>query len=140
MQPIQWNPNWGASDCKLYILLLFIYLVFTHFVFSGEQSCPGGQPVDVIVTIELRFVDENIVEVMTQVESQEPFNHAGVSPFPSLSPLSLLSSCVLIVFQSLGKSFHVYILLMVSLVWICQSLKIHQGIKYSLSMFILLIN
>ena len=57
IQPIQWNPDWDAPDCR-------------------KSACPkNGVPVAVTYTMELRFVSEHVVEVMTQVSSQEKISH-----------------------------------------------------------------
>lgn len=67
VQPVQWNPDWNAPDCR-------------------KSPCPAqGIPVQVTYTFELRFVREHVVEVMTEVTSQESFSHpATVQEFPTL--------------------------------------------------------
>lgn len=58
VQPLQWNPDWAAPDCR-------------------KSSCGAqGVPVGVTYTFELRFVREHVVEVMTQVQSNETLDHA----------------------------------------------------------------
>jgi hypothetical protein len=67
VQPVQWNPDWSAPDCR-------------------KSACPGqGVPVQVTYAFELRFVREHVVEVMTEVTSQEAFSHPSTSQeFPTL--------------------------------------------------------
>lgn len=58
IQPLHWNPDWAAPDCR-------------------KTACGAqGLPVDVTYLFELRFVREHVVEVMTEVTSQETFSHA----------------------------------------------------------------
>ena len=57
IQPIQWNPDWFEATCV-------------------KNSCPAqGVPVQVTYTTELRYLSEHVVEVSTQVTSQESFDH-----------------------------------------------------------------
>jgi hypothetical protein len=67
VQPVQWNPDWAAPDCR-------------------KSPCPAqGLPVQVTYNFELRFVREHVVEVMTEVTSQESFSHPATGQeFPTL--------------------------------------------------------
>jgi hypothetical protein len=67
VQPVQWNPDWDAPDCR-------------------KSACPAqGVAVKVTYTFELRFVREHVVEVMTQVTSQEAISHPSTGQeFPTL--------------------------------------------------------
>ena len=67
IQPVQWNPDWNAPDCR-------------------KSSCPSnGLPVAVEYTYELRFVSKHVVEVMSQVVSSESFSHPSTGQeFPTL--------------------------------------------------------
>ena len=67
IQPIQWNPDWNQVDCR-------------------KSSCPRtGLPVQVVYTIELRFLTEHTVEVASQVKSNESFSHPPTGQeFPTL--------------------------------------------------------
>jgi hypothetical protein len=67
VQPVQWNPDWDAPDCR-------------------KSACPAqGIAVQVTYTFELRFVREHVVEVMTEVQSQETFSHPATGQeFPTL--------------------------------------------------------
>lgn len=57
VQPVQWNPDWDAPDCR-------------------KSACPAsGIPVAVTYTFELRYVSKHVVEVMTEVTSNETFSH-----------------------------------------------------------------
>ncbi|MCK5800668.1 MAG: hypothetical protein KAI47_25950, partial [Deltaproteobacteria bacterium] len=56
-RPIQWNPDWAATTCV-------------------QNSCGAqGLPVQVTYTTELRFLSDYLVEVSTQVTSQETISH-----------------------------------------------------------------
>ncbi len=67
VQPVQWNPDWDKPTCV-------------------SSACPAaGVPVGVTYTFELRFVREHVVEVMTQVTSQETISHPSTAQeFPTL--------------------------------------------------------
>ncbi len=67
IQPVQWNPDWSAPDCR-------------------KSSCGSkGIPVDVTYTYELRFVTSHVVEVMSEVTSKETFSHPAThQEFPTL--------------------------------------------------------
>ena len=67
IQPLQWNPDWDQQTCV-------------------NNACgPSGVPVDVTYTFELRFVHPNVVEVATEVSSQETITHAlTTQEFPTL--------------------------------------------------------
>jgi len=57
IQPLQWNPDWDAPDCR-------------------TTACSGaGRPVDVTYRMRLRFVREHVVEVDTEVVSKETISH-----------------------------------------------------------------
>lgn len=57
IQPLQWNPDWDAPDCR-------------------TSACSGaGRPVDVTYRVRLRFVREHVVEVDTEVVSKETISH-----------------------------------------------------------------
>jgi len=57
IQPLQWNPDWDAPDCR-------------------TTACSGaGRPVDVTYRVRLRFVREHVVEVDTEVVSKETIAH-----------------------------------------------------------------
>lgn len=57
VRPLQWNPDWDKPDCS-------------------QTACGAdGVPVGVTFTLELRFVAAHIVEVMTEVTSQEALDH-----------------------------------------------------------------
>jgi hypothetical protein len=64
--PLQWNPDWERADC--------------------QSTCgASGLPVNVTYTFDLRFITPNVVEVATEVNSQESFSHAVTSQeFPTL--------------------------------------------------------
>ncbi len=67
VNPLQWNPDWNRADCT-------------------QTACgAAGVPVDVTYSIELRFVTPHVVEVMTEVTSNETFSHpATAQEFPTL--------------------------------------------------------
>ena len=67
VQPVQWNPDWDQPTCV-------------------KNPCPSaGVPVAVTYTFELRFVSTHVVEVMSQVSSQESFSHPSTGQeFPTL--------------------------------------------------------
>jgi len=67
VQPVQWNPDWEQTTCV-------------------KNSCPAvGLPVAVTYTFELRFLSQHVVEVMSQVSSQETFSHPATGQeFPTL--------------------------------------------------------
>ena len=57
IQPLQWNPDWNRSDCT-------------------SSACGAqGVPVDVRYTFELRYLTPEVVELMTEVTSQESISH-----------------------------------------------------------------
>ncbi|MBI2392718.1 MAG: hypothetical protein HYV09_24245 [Deltaproteobacteria bacterium] len=57
VQPLQWNPDWDAPDCR-------------------KSACTAtGRKVDVTYRMRLRFVREHVVEVDTEVKSSETFGH-----------------------------------------------------------------
>lgn len=57
VRPLQWNPDWNKPDCT-------------------QSSCgASGLPVDVQYKVQFRFMTEHVVEVATQVTSQESFDH-----------------------------------------------------------------
>jgi hypothetical protein len=65
--PFQWNPDWDKQDCAM------------------NPCPPAGVPTSVTLTLELRFVASNVVEVMTEVSSQENIDHpAAEQEFPTL--------------------------------------------------------
>jgi hypothetical protein len=67
IQPLQWNPDWDSQTC------------------SNSTCGPSGVPVDVTYTFELRFVNTNVVEVATEVTSQETIDHRSTTQeFPTL--------------------------------------------------------
>jgi hypothetical protein len=67
IQPLQWNPDWDAPDCR-------------------TSACTGsGRPVDVNYRMRLRFVREHVVEVDTEVTSKETISHPSTAQeFPTL--------------------------------------------------------
>jgi hypothetical protein len=67
IQPLQWNPDWDAQDCK-------------------QTPCGGaGVPVEVEYTSRFRFVTEHVVEVETEVRSKETISHPTTGQeFPTL--------------------------------------------------------
>lgn len=67
VNPLQWNPDWNRADCT-------------------QTACgAAGVPVDVTYAIELRFVTAHVVEVMTEVTSNETFSHPSTAQeFPTL--------------------------------------------------------
>jgi hypothetical protein len=67
VRPLQWNPDWDAPSC-------------------AQSACgPNGRPVDVTFTMDLRFVSVHVVEVATQVSSQEKLDHPVTGQeFPTL--------------------------------------------------------
>jgi hypothetical protein len=67
IQPLQWNPDWDQPGCQ-------------------SSACgASGRSAQVTYTFELRFVSTNVVEVMTQVNSQEEFDHPSTAQeFPTL--------------------------------------------------------
>jgi hypothetical protein len=67
IQPLQWNPDWDQPSCQ-------------------SSACgASGRTAQVTYTFELRFVSTNVVEVMTQVNSQEDFDHPSTAQeFPTL--------------------------------------------------------
>ena len=67
VQPLQWNPDWNKPDCS-------------------QSSCgPSGVPVAVTYTFELRYLSAHVVEVMSQVTSQESLDHPVTGQeFPTL--------------------------------------------------------
>jgi hypothetical protein len=67
VQPVQWNPDWDEPTCV-------------------KNPCPAsGVPVAVTYTFELRFLTVHVVEVMSQVTSQESFSHPPTGQeFPTL--------------------------------------------------------
>ncbi len=67
VQPLQWNPNWDATDCR------------------NDPCGAAGRPVDVTYRMRLRFVREHVVEVDTEVTSAESIDHPTTSQeFPTL--------------------------------------------------------
>ncbi|MBK6849687.1 MAG: hypothetical protein IPG96_19850 [Proteobacteria bacterium] len=67
VQPMQWNPDWDQPSCV-------------------ENPCPvAGRPVAVTYTFQLRYLTEHVVEVMSQVASQETIDHPSTEQeFPTL--------------------------------------------------------
>jgi hypothetical protein len=67
IQPLQWNPDWDAPDCR-------------------TSACGGsGRAVDVNYRVKLRFVREHVVEVETEVTSKETISHPTTGQeFPTL--------------------------------------------------------
>ncbi len=67
IQPLQWNPDWDAPDCR-------------------TSACAGaGRPVDVTYRVRLRFVREHVLEVDTEVVSKEAIAHpVTVQEWPTL--------------------------------------------------------
>jgi len=67
VQPLQWNPDWNAQDCK-------------------QSACgASGVPVDVEYRSRFRFVSEHVVEVETEVTSKETISHPVTGQeFPTL--------------------------------------------------------
>jgi len=67
VQPLQWNPDWDKPDCS-------------------QTPCQAqGTPVQVRYRMVLRFVAEHVVEVATEVTSQESFSHPATGQeFPTL--------------------------------------------------------
>ncbi len=67
VQPLQWNPDWAKPDCT-------------------QSSCGAqGVPVQVQYRMVFRFVSEHVVEVETEVSSQESFSHPSTAQeFPTL--------------------------------------------------------
>ncbi len=58
VQPLQWNPDWNKPDCT-------------------QSSCgASGVPVGVRYKMDFRFITEHVVEIATEVQSQESFSHA----------------------------------------------------------------
>ncbi len=67
IEPLQWNPDWDAQDCK-------------------QSACgASGVPVQVEYASRFRFVTEHVVEVETEVRSKETISHpATAQEFPTL--------------------------------------------------------
>lgn len=67
IQPLQWNPDWEAQDCK-------------------QSACgAAGVPVQVEYQSRFRFLSEHVVEVETEVRSKESISHPStVQEFPTL--------------------------------------------------------
>ena len=67
VRPLQWNPDWDAPDCR-------------------QSACgASGTPVAVKFTFELRFVAEDVVEIASEVTSEETFDHPTTAQeFPTL--------------------------------------------------------
>jgi hypothetical protein len=67
VQPLQWNPDWDATDCR-------------------ESACgTTGVAVAVLYTLQLRFIAEHVVEVALEVASQEALTHDPTAQeFPTL--------------------------------------------------------
>lgn len=67
VQPVQWNPDWDKPTCV-------------------KSPCPSaGIPVQVTYTFDLRFLTEHVVEVASQVTSQETMSHPSTGQeFPTL--------------------------------------------------------
>jgi len=67
VQPVQWNPDWNQTTCV-------------------KNPCPAaGLPVQVTYTFDLRFLTEHVVEVASQVTSQESISHPSTGQeFPTL--------------------------------------------------------
>jgi hypothetical protein len=57
VQPLQWNPNWDATDCR------------------NDACGAAGRKVDVTYRVRLRFVREHVVEVDNEVASTESIDH-----------------------------------------------------------------
>ena len=57
VQPLQWNPDWDKPDCT-------------------QSSCgSNGRTVDVTYRTLYRFISEHVVEIATEVTSQETIDH-----------------------------------------------------------------
>ncbi len=57
IQPLQWNPDWDKPDCT-------------------QTPCgASGRPVDVTYRMLYRFLSEHVVEIATEVTSQETIDH-----------------------------------------------------------------
>ena len=67
VQPLQWNPDWNQPSCV-------------------KSACAAkGTPVDVTFTMDLRFVSAHVLEVATEVSSQENLDHPITGQeFPTL--------------------------------------------------------
>ncbi|MBI5480796.1 MAG: hypothetical protein HY906_18195, partial [Deltaproteobacteria bacterium] len=67
VRPLQWNPDWNATDCR-------------------NSACgASGVPVQVLFRMQFRFVREHVVEVMTEVVSEESISHPVTGQeFPTL--------------------------------------------------------
>jgi hypothetical protein len=67
VRPLQWNPDWNATDCR-------------------NSTCgASGVPVQVLFRMQFRFVREHVVEVMTEVVSEESISHPVTGQeFPTL--------------------------------------------------------
>jgi hypothetical protein len=67
VRPLQWNPDWDALDCR-------------------QTPCgASGVPVAVKFIFELRFVAEDVVEIASEVQSEESFSHpVTAQEFPTL--------------------------------------------------------
>lgn len=67
VHPLQWNPDWDQPSC-------------------ATSACgPSGDPVAVTYTLDLRFVTTHVVEVATEITSQEAFDHPKTGQeFPTL--------------------------------------------------------
>jgi hypothetical protein len=67
VRPLQWNPDWDATDCR-------------------NSACgASGVPVQVLFRMQFRFVREHVVEVMTEVVSEESISHPVTGQeFPTL--------------------------------------------------------
>ena len=65
--PVQWNPDWDAPDCR-------------------TSVCSGAaRPAQVRYAMELRFVNDLVVELTLEVQSQETLDHAlTAQEFPTL--------------------------------------------------------
>ena len=67
VRPLQWNPDWDATDCR-------------------NSTCgASGVAVQVLFRMQFRFVREHVVEVMTEVVSEESISHPVTGQeFPTL--------------------------------------------------------
>jgi hypothetical protein len=67
VRPVQWNPDWDKTTCV-------------------KSPCPAaGIPVQVTYTFDLRFLTQHVVEVASQVTSQETISHPSTGQeFPTL--------------------------------------------------------
>jgi hypothetical protein len=67
VHPLQWNPDWDKHDC------------------TNGPCGANGVPVAVTYVMDLRFVDPHVVEIATEIQSQETMTHPSTGQeFPTM--------------------------------------------------------